>query len=344
MGKLHLKRTPAEEAERAARKARKRAKKEKASRRRREALSPSPSRQSQDHPQSNGFVFDFDDDTYGPPPPPSSYKIDEDAVRAEIEGRRFQEKMSLAFEDDEQLHLRDEHMNSYAHIPYRWRDRDMEDGPGGIGSMGSDPRTMDDEEYAEWMREGMWRKKHAKEFEEQKRKDAARAEKLKREREAQAETDRLLQAEAEERRRKKSHRRLQQEHAFREEYECRWASLLHKDQTEPTKLLSFSDVPWPIFPSFPSSKSKEEPVPITVEHLTPGAIAAFILPQLDDGSASSQERDKKRKDVLRDAMLRFHPDKFEGRVLRQVVEADQERVREAVGIVVRAVRGLMEDS
>ncbi|EIW80386.1 hypothetical protein CONPUDRAFT_137619 [Coniophora puteana RWD-64-598 SS2] len=341
MGKLHLKRTPVEEAERAARKARKRAKKEKASRRRREALSTSPPRQSQDYPQSNGFAFGFDDDdTYGPPPPPSSYKIDEDAVRAEIEEQRFREKMSLAFEDDEQLHLRDEHMNSYAHIPYRWRDRDMEDGPG--GSMGSDPRTMDDEEYAEWMREGMWRKKHAKEFEEQKRQDSARAEKLKREREAQAETNRLLRAEAEKRKRKKSHRRLQQEHAHREEYERCWARLLHKDQAEPAKLLSFSDVPWPIFPSFPSSKSKEEPVPITMEHLTPSAIAAFILPQLDDESTSPQERDRSRKDALRDAMLRFHPDKFEGRVLRQVVEADQDPVREAVGVIVRAVRGLME--
>ena len=319
-----------EDAERAARKARKRAKKEKASRRRHQDHSPPFSSKPTDAGRrSDDFIFEYYDfdDTYGPPPPPSSYKLDEENLRAEIEEQRFQDKLCDAFEADEQLHLRDEHMNSYAHVPYRWRDRGTEDNMGGMGSMSGDPHTMDDEEYAEWMREGMWRKKHAKEFEEQKRQEAVRAEKLKREREARTETERLLRAEGEERRRRKSRRKLEQERIYREEYERKWTILLQKDQAAPSKLLSFADIPWPVFPLFLSFKSGEEIVPVTMEHLTPTAIATFILPRFEDESMSSKERDKKRKDVLRETILRFHPDKFEGRVLRQVVDSDRSEER-----------------
>lgn len=43
-------------------------------------------------------------------------------------------------------------------------------------------------------------------------------------------------------------------------------------------------------------------------------------------------------------MLRFHPDKFEGRVMRRVKESDKDKVREAVGQVARALNALMGEA
>jgi hypothetical protein len=50
-----------------------------------------------------------------------------------------------------------------------------------------------------------------------------------------------------------------------------------------------------------------------------------------------------RKNRLRETLLRFHPDKFEGRVMGRVIPEGEERekVREGVGRVVRALNELM---
>jgi len=57
------------------------------------------------------------------------------------------------------------------------------------------------------------------------------------------------------------------------------------------------------------------------------------------------EKEKKlRKEKLRETFLRFHPDKFEGRLMNRVRESDRERVREAVGIVVRVLNALMVEA
>jgi hypothetical protein len=49
---------------------------------------------------------------------------------------------------------------------------------------------------------------------------------------------------------------------------------------------------------------------------------------------------KHRKDKLRETFLRFHPDKFEGQLMSRVRESDRQRVRDAIGVVVRALNAL----
>ena len=111
---MRLKRTPAEEHERARRRA------YKAARRKREKHAG----------------------------PSSSQKPDYDAIRAELEEMQFREKMRGALEEDERLDGIDARFNDYAHIPDRWAP-DAHDA--------ADPQYMDDDEYAEWVRQGMWK-------------------------------------------------------------------------------------------------------------------------------------------------------------------------------------------
>ena len=66
--------------------------------------------------------------------------------------------------------------------------------------------------------------------------------------------------------------------------------------------------------------------------LTPDALSSFLLPE-----------GVNRKEKLRQTMLRFHPDKFEGRILRHVRETDKELVRDAVGRITRAINDLLVD-
>lgn len=197
--KLHLKRTPAEQAAHDLRKARKAAKRAK-------KHSHSPSRHHSSHHKSSSHSKyhnaplhdeDEDSDAYGPPPPsskpragpssfdygyefdfdetdtydhgaqrPTAMDIDEDEIRARVEEERFREKMFGALEDDERLDTVEARMNDYAHVPRRWRtdtgastktSRSEWGGLDGSAWEKADPTMMDDEEYAEWIRAGMWR-------------------------------------------------------------------------------------------------------------------------------------------------------------------------------------------
>jgi len=59
--------------------------------------------------------------------------------------------MYLAQEDDAGLYGVEERWGGYRegpYVPQRWR---------GVGAGGTDPKYMDDEEYAEWVRGEMWK-------------------------------------------------------------------------------------------------------------------------------------------------------------------------------------------
>lgn len=201
---------------------------------------------------------------------------------------------------------------------------------------------------------GMYRKKHAAEFEEQERKKAERAAREARAKTLREETRRLERQEEERRRKRrheKEHRRLTEARTL---YESKWKVLLSppgngSDTRE--RELRFQDIPWPVFmlevgPSDRTNKGKGRAaeVEVTETDLTVEAISTFLLPQQDiphDTPHDADTTQKERRDRLRETMLRFHPDKFEGRILRYVREPDQERVREAVGRVIRAVTELL---
>jgi len=80
-----------------------------------------------------------------------------------------------------------------------------------------------------------------------------------------------------------------------------------------------------------------------VEELTAEAISSFLLPppgpEKDDSSLK-----KEKKDRLREAFLRFHPDKFEGRFMARVNDKEKEKVREAIGQISRVLNLLMGES
>ncbi|THV05141.1 hypothetical protein K435DRAFT_647964 [Dendrothele bispora CBS 962.96] len=392
MPKLHLKRTPEEEA---ARQWRKQQKKE-AKRRRKHGLeeydddaedsahrSRKKSRRNSpiDHPSQK---WDSEDEDFiGPQPEPESssskskskskehsknaydpyshaYKPDYDSIRAEVEDQRFREKLSMAFEDDERLDSVEARFNAFAHVPRHW-------GGGSAGQSGShggnsrinyddddfmriDPMTLDEEEYVEWIRAGMYRKTHAQEYEEKERKKAERAAKRAQEKAFREESERLEKEAAEERRRRKQEREFRKWDYAREEYNERWKQLLAPVPAgEPDITLGFDDVPWPIASAQQQKPSKKgnstsKAIEVSLNDLTRDAISLFLFSTtVSSVPSSNQERSKKdRKDKLRETFLRFHPDKFEGRVMPRVKEDERDRVRQALGIVVRALNDLME--
>ena len=102
-------------------------------------------------------------------------------------------------------------------------------------------------------------------------------------------------------------------------YETRWAVL----QSTREERLTFRTVPWPLIctPSAPSSLSSAN-------------IAFFLLSPLHSGN-------KSRKDRIREAMQRWHNDKFEPRILPRVIESDRDVVKEGVDAVVRCLNDLL---
>ena len=100
-------------------------------------------------------------------------------------------------------------------------------------------------------------------------------------------------------------------------YENAWTAMATATQ------LRFRSIPWPMLAPVSSP-----------DMLIPIHIAAFILnPQHSQG--------KSRKDRLREALLRWHPDRFEAKWLKKVVEEDRASVQEGVGSVVRALNDLL---
>ncbi|KAH7906643.1 hypothetical protein BJ138DRAFT_1015895 [Hygrophoropsis aurantiaca] len=356
MTKIHLKRTPAEEAERAHRKALKAFRKAAKQARRRSPHSETHefddththSEEGPSHKRRKPDDYTVDEDVYGPPPPQASSsasKLDYDAIRAEIEEARFREKMWGALEDDERLDAMEARLNDFAHVPQRWQGFKLADSHLKDESS-MDPRFMDDDEYAEWIREGMWKKKHAREYEEEVRKKAEKAARRARKKEIKAETARLEQILQETRTEKKREKDRRREQESRDVYDQRWKELQQNSiETEPT--LTFEDIPWPVYMAQTSQINST-----TMEqHLTADAISAFLIPR-SLASAVAREAEiaiptddtaiKQRKEKFRETMLRFHPDKFEGRFMRRIVDRDKDRVREAVGHIARALNTLMD--
>ena len=156
MGKLHLKRTPAEQAEHDLRKARKAARKT-AKRARRYHNDSDDEIADIDSSKRRKLHDDLDDfgETYGASgSKPRAHKPDPDYVYAQMEEERFREKLWGAFGDDERLDSVEAKFNDYAHIPRRWRS-------GGMDRMDDeldiDPQMMEEEDYAEWVRAGIWK-------------------------------------------------------------------------------------------------------------------------------------------------------------------------------------------
>ncbi|KAF8881248.1 hypothetical protein BD779DRAFT_1445686 [Infundibulicybe gibba] len=101
-----------------------------------------------------------------------------------------------------------------------------------------------------------------------------------------------------------------------------------------TRLATLDELRWE---SFPWPMLKKPSVP---EEITSVAISAYIL------SPHYPEKDKSRptKDRIKEHIRRWHPDRFETKLLPKVAEDEKEKVKEGAGFVVRSLNDLLTRS
>ena len=162
-------------------------------------------------------------------------------------------------------------------------------------------------------------KEKAKVIEEDIKRIQARVQKKKESEKRRLAEERARAAEAQ--REKERQERVKTEVASKEiwqAYDDRWTKM-----TSSSVPLSFHTIPWPLV-SHPSSTKD-----IFME-----AIMGFLLSPLHSKTQTRKER-------IRTALLRWHPDRFQ-KILVRVVEEDKELVEVGVGIVARCLNELME--
>jgi hypothetical protein len=100
-------------------------------------------------------------------------------------------------------------------------------------------------------------------------------------------------------------------------YESRWSAI--SASSEP---LGFRDIPWPVLVA-----------PIGASDLTPEDISGFLLHPAHSSNHSRRER-------IRAALLRWHPDRFR-RILNRVVDSEKSVIEEGVGVIARCLNELL---
>jgi hypothetical protein len=166
------------------------------------------------------------------------------------------------------------------------------------------------------------RKRNSAAHHEQQRQKAAQAA-------ASAEATRILKAKVDAKRRSRDEKERRRRADAREAYRRGWDELSGSEAKSAD--LGFGDIPWPVSGRAPD-----------LSQLNAEAISAFLFIPESQG-LDEAERARIRKEELRGAMLRFHPDKFEGRVVPRVKEEDRTAVREGANAVTRAVTALLMD-
>ena len=103
-----------------------------------------------------------------------------------------------------------------------------------------------------------------------------------------------------------------------EHHERQWNSIATKDS------LRWNNFPWPMLK-----------VPSIPDEITYTAIHAYL------GSPHYLEKDRSQKDRVKDHIKRWHPDRFETKLLPKVAEEDREKVQEGAGVVLRTLNELL---
>ncbi|KAG8881340.1 hypothetical protein FRB98_004405 [Tulasnella sp. 332] len=274
--------------------------------------------------QHKGYGYIFDDGD-GWTPPVSSEKFDyREGLRAEEDD--FRAKLFDEMELDAGQDAAQARFSGY-HIPSRWRDQT------GYEASGSTPQSktmMDDEEYAEYVRRGMWERTHKADVEERLAKEKEKSERKKTGKTFREKTKEIEREEVERRRRKREEKANEQFVEGWKTYERRWADLQREAAVATLALesLGFEDLPWPVVASGYRT---------SLDGLTKEAISAFLLSPL-------HSEDKSHKVRIRGALLLYHPDRFEGRLMAGVRQKERERVKDAVGRIARVLTSLAEES
>jgi hypothetical protein len=161
---------------------------------------------------------------------------------------------------------------------------------------------MTEDDYAEHIRLGMWRRTHKEEVLRQQEAEKERIAKAERDR---VERERLQREEADRIRKHEERKKLKAAEASREMrdgYSAAWTKLLAGAAS--TDALSYIDVPWPVDPANPRFDAP--------------SVFQFLTGHIPEA--------KGRKAALRTAVLAYHPDRFD-RFVSRVPEARGERAR-----------------
>ena len=185
---------------------------------------------------------------------------------------------------------------------------------------------MDEEEYAEWVRMGMYRKTHKAELERQEKVRKERQERERIKEEARETARRVERRRMEKIRQEKGKAVEDRKRAQRDRYRSRWASIGEVGGDIEEAELTFGDIPWPVYAS-PT---------VVLEDLEMDPVRAFF----EAIAADRGEGDDELKKVLRDAIRAFHPDRFFARILPRVSERDREMVKEGVEVCSRIINAL----
>jgi hypothetical protein len=219
--------------------------------------------------------------------------------------------------EEEMMRLRGDQFDGQVQqeIPKRWKDA-AQGFESKIGRGTAGLKEMDEEEYAEYIRDGVWRRTHAKEiaFEEQRQKAWEDAQERKRK--AREEKKAALKQRLEADERESSKRTLD---LARTEWERKWSEMVSQPGDEQSHF--FSDIPLPILPN--SGISKE-------------SIRFFIFHESEKKEASKR---------MRTALLRYHPDRFlsSRHFAKMQDEKEQARAREAVEKVAKILSEIVND-
>ncbi|KAJ3784231.1 hypothetical protein GGU10DRAFT_402206 [Lentinula aff. detonsa] len=165
-----------------------------------------------------------------------------------------------------------------------------------------------------------------------------------------AETERLEKLGAAERRSRRQEKENQRLELSRSEYHNRWKLLLSNTSADmPQAEIRFDDIPWPILPAFKKNEISTFLFTSCVPLADP-SIDTAIGETISLSSSTSAQRlaevemakaRKDRKEKLRETLLCFHPDKFEGRLMSRVRPDEKVKVTEALAIIVRVLNDLM---
>jgi hypothetical protein len=234
---------------------------------------------------------------------------DYERIQKELEEANFRAKLFDAMQDDEPLDSMEARFNAYR-VPERWANTGTK--------TQENPDYMDEDEYAEWIRRGMWERRHKQEVEEQQRREREREE-----RKAQEKKQRRNQARLEE-----ENRRAKRERATRiasktfDQYLYSWAALTSNSSSQ--RIITFKDIPWPM-----------NPPPHSASDVTGEAISSFLL-------SESHSANRPRKQRIRDALLIYHPDRFDKWVSMIADDEEKATARGIAGEIVRILNSLAE--
>jgi hypothetical protein len=235
---------------------------------------------------------------------------DYEQIQRELEEANFHAKLFDAMEDDERLDSMEARFNAYR-VPERWAST-------GTKTQADNPNYMNEDEYAEWIRRGMWERRHKQEVEEQQRREREREE-----RKAQEKKQRRNQARLEEEnRRERRERKTRMASETFEQYLSSWTALTSNSSSQ--RVIAFKDIPWPM-----------NPRPHSASDVTGEAISSFLL-------SESHSTNRPRKQRIRDALLIYHPDRFDKWVSMVADDTEKAKAREVAGEIVRILNSLAE--